>query len=105
MSGIHGVAKQAEIKDEQARTLFASILQQVKGGNRVYVKDFGSFFPVTRAARTITSPQIPGGSADVPERKVIRFRPSPATKAVLNGGKHKVAAKKSASAKADKPVK
>lgn len=92
MAGIHGVARTAEIKDAQAHALFAGILESVKQGNRVYVKDFGSFFPVKRAARTITSPQIPGGKAEVPERIVIRFRPSPVTKAALNGSK-KAAAK------------
>lgn len=97
MAGIHSVAKVAGIKDQQAFALFNAILSAVNDGKRVYVKDFGSFIPVTRKARKVYSPQIPGGEADVPERRVIRFRASPVTRKVLNGDDK--AAKKSKSKK------
>ncbi len=85
MAGVHGAARAAGIKDPQAHALFASILEQVKNGERVFIKNFGSFFQTQRAARTVTSPQIPNGKAEVPEHLVMRFRPSPYVKAVLNG--------------------
>lgn len=85
MAGIHKMARAAGIKDSQAYALFSAILEEVKQGRRVLIKDFGSFFQSKRQARTIYSPQIPGGQADVPERTLIRFRASPATRAVLNG--------------------
>ena len=85
MAGIHKVAREAGIKDSQVYALFSAILERVARGERVLVKDFGSFFPSKREARKIYSPQIPGGEADVPERIVMRFRASSATRAVLNG--------------------
>jgi nucleoid DNA-binding protein len=99
MAGMHSVAKPAGVKDAQGYALFASILARVKSGERVYIKDFGTFWAVKRKARTITSPQIPGGTAEIPERMVLRFRPSPITRQVLNGkkgGKPKPTAKPAA---------
>lgn len=85
MAGVHVIARAAGVKDTVALSLFSAILDQMAEGNRVYIKDFGSFVPVKRKARVVLSPQIKGGRAEVPERMVIKFRPSPVTKKVLNG--------------------
>lgn len=85
MAGIAKVAKAAGIKQTQVHALFAAIMEAVGRGERVYIKDFGAFSIQVRAPRTVTSPQIPGGQADIPERKVIRFKASPNTRQFLNG--------------------
>lgn len=92
MPGIHQAARAAGISDEQARSLFASILTQAGQGDRVYIKDFGTFSVRVAPARTIRSPQIPGGVAEVPERNVLKFQVSPAAKKLLNGGAEEVEA-------------
>lgn len=85
MAGIHKAARAAGVSDEQARSLFSSILTQVGEGERVYVKDFGTFSMRVSKARTIRSPQIPGGVAEIPERNVLKFQVSPSAKKALNG--------------------
>jgi nucleoid DNA-binding protein len=91
MSGIHDIARKAGLKDTQVQSVFAAVLELVNGvdGNdkplRVQVKGFGSFACSTLAARTISSPVLAAGTAEVPQRQVLRFKASPTTKAYLNG--------------------
>lgn len=85
MAGLAKIAKASGLKESQVSTLFSVILDAVASGERVLIKDFGAFYLRQRKPRIIRSPQIPNGVAEVPAKKVIRFRPSPVTKAVLNG--------------------
>lgn len=85
MAGLSKIAKAAGLKESQISSLFSVILDAVAGGQRVLIKDFGSFYLRHRKPRIIRSPQIPNGVAEVPAKRVIRFRASPVTKAVLNG--------------------
>lgn len=80
MAGMHDVAREAGLKDEDVDKVFVAVQKLCKDGERVQVRNFGSFAQKVRAARIITSPKIPGGSAQVPERKVITFKASPATR-------------------------
>lgn len=103
MAGIHVIARAAGIKDPQAKSLFAAIIQQVMDPEvkRVFVKDFGTFYTKVRKARTIVSPQLLEGKAQVPARTVLMFRASPALKVMLNGnGASKPKAEKPAKATA-----
>lgn len=85
MAGTHDIARAAGLKDTEVHTVFATILEKVKNGERVLIKDFGTFQVKQVKERTITSPQIPSGSAVVPEHQVMKFKASPVTKDLLNG--------------------
>lgn len=93
MASLHTLARAAKIKDGLARTMFNEIIELVKSGQHICIHNFGTFFPGRRKGRTIFSPQIPGGKAVVPDRTVMRFRPSPKLKKILNESEAKAAAK------------
>lgn len=90
MAGIDHIARVAGVTVPQARSMFAAIVEHAKGNdpngkpNRIFIKDFGTFRRATRKARTIKSPQIPSGVAEVPEHDVLVFKAMPATKEALN---------------------
>jgi DNA-binding protein HU-beta len=104
MAGTHDIARAAGMKDTDIKTVFSVILEQVRNGERVLIKDFGSFEKRHVNARVVKSPQIPNGSANVPEHEVIKFRAAPATKAFLNGGGEAPAEEAPAAAPAPKPA-
>lgn len=52
------------------------IVAAVAGGDRVVATNFGTFEPVTRAARTGRAPRT-GVPVPIPEATVVRFRPAP----------------------------
>jgi len=94
MASLHIVARAAGLKDKEARQLFLALFDTCREGHKVYIHGFGTFYVVTQAARTVYSPQIPNGKADVPERLAFRFRQSTKLRAILNaGGKKKPKAK------------
>ena len=84
MSGLHDAAKAVGIRDEHAKALFDQILNQVKEQGRVVIPHFGTFSIRHSAARTIISPQLPKGQAEVPERNILRFHASISSREVLN---------------------
>jgi nucleoid DNA-binding protein len=85
MAGVHEIAKAVGIKDEQVVAVFDNLINQVRDGERVVIRDFGSFYAKESPARTITSPQIPGGKAEVPARMTLRFHAAPGSREALNG--------------------
>jgi nucleoid DNA-binding protein len=86
MAGTHDIARDSGMKDTEIKNVFNAILARTKNGERVLIKDFGTFEVKHVKERLIKSPQIPTGEAKVEAHDVIKFRPSPATKVVLNGG-------------------
>jgi len=85
MAGTHDIARDAGMKDTEVKTVLNAILGRVKNGERVVLKDFGSFEQKHVKERMIKSPQIPNGEAKVEAHDVMKFRPAPFTKDVLNG--------------------
>lgn len=85
MAGTHDIARDVGMKDTQVKAVFNAILARLKNGERVLIKDHGTYEVKHVKERMIKSPQIPNGEAKVEAHDVIKYRPSPATKAVLNG--------------------
>lgn len=83
----------------------ASIVAEIKAGNRISIFGFGSFEPRARAARTARNPQTQA-TVKVPASKTVAFKPAAAFKETLNSkgraGAKKAAASKTAPAKASK---
>jgi nucleoid DNA-binding protein len=80
MAGMNEVAKLTGCTPEQVASVFDAILNLVRNGDNVVIRNFGSFREVIQKERVIHSTALEGGKATVPEAKVLRFRPSPATK-------------------------
>lgn len=93
MAGIHEVARQAGLKDEEAAEVFNAILARCKAGEKVILKGFGSFQMKTTKARVIASPILEGGKATVPAYQRLAFKASAQTRNEVKGGKPKGAAK------------
>lgn len=86
MAGLNDVARAVGLKPSQAASLFAAILECCRNGGKVRINGFGTFFLKKRAGHKLFVPFLPGGGAQVPERMVLRFRPSKATREMLAGG-------------------
>ena len=78
----------------------ASIVAEIKAGNRVSIFGFGSFERRDRAARTARNPQTQE-TVKVPASKTVAFKPAAAFKETLNAkrGAAKKGAAKTAAAK------
>ena len=62
--------------------LIAVIGEELKNGNRVMLKDFGTFTPVAKEARAV---KIPAGKVvEVPARTIVKFKPSSVLLGKLN---------------------
>lgn len=77
----------------------ASIVEEVRAGNRVSLFGFGTFDPTTRAARVARNPRTQA-TVRVPARKAVAFRPATAFKEALNSRAKATASKRGAAAKA-----
>lgn len=102
MAGLSEVAQAAGLRVEYVEQVFEAVIRvllQSEGRRQVVIRGFGTFTLRHQAARVITTPQIPGGRAETPERMKLHFRPSLATREVLNGGSAGLA--KGVPAKAD----
>lgn len=93
MAGLNEVSRAAGIRVEYTEQVFSAILAVLtevgEDGKPLHrnlvIRNFGTFHLRRVAARAVSSPQLPGGRAEVPERTVLRFRPSPSTRDQLNG--------------------
>lgn len=64
-------------------TIFNTIKNEVKNGNKVAIHGFGTFEMTQRAARTSRNPKT-GESIQVPSKNAPRFKPSKTFKDLLN---------------------
>ena len=55
--------------------VLTSIRSAVQAGKEVRLQHFGAFQPVTRKAKTGRNPQT-GAEIQIPEKKVVKFKPS-----------------------------
>lgn len=86
MAAIEKLGRATGLNDAQILALMNALVDVARDGERVYIRNFGTFSVRVRPARTIKSPVIPGGSTKLPERKVLEFKMSPKLYAVLNAG-------------------
>ena len=73
-------AKAKAVHDE----IFALMSESLLRGNRVRVKDFGTFEPAERAERTGRNPKT-GETVNIKAKKTVKFKQSKIIKEKLNG--------------------
>lgn len=63
---------------ENVHLVINSFVEEIKtsleSGESVLIAGFGTFFPVTRVARMVTTPFSKKGKYEVPSRRLVRFR-------------------------------
>jgi len=65
--------------------ILENIINEVQNGNEVALgQKFGTFKPITRAARTGVNPST-GAKLDIPAKKAIKFQASAALKRAIEG--------------------
>lgn len=83
MAGLKELAKLTGLKQNEVVDVFDAILNLIRSGERVIIRNFGSFWEITRKPRKVTSPVLKEGSVISPEKKVIRFRSAAATRRIV----------------------
>lgn len=86
MAAIEQLGRRTGLTDAQIVALMDAVVDTAREGERVYIRNIGTFTVRVRPPRTIKSPVIPGGEKKLPERRVLEFRMSPKLAAVLNAG-------------------
>ena len=85
---IEEISQAAEMsrKDSEliVETVFGSIVQSLKTGDKIEIRGFGSFRTRERKPRTGRNPKT-GERVDVPAKKIPYFKPSKELKDVVNG--------------------
>ncbi len=62
-----------------------TITESLASGGHVEFRDFGVFEVVTRKSRIGRNPNKPEDTVEIPERKVVKFKPSKKMKALVLG--------------------
>lgn len=75
MAGLGDMAKMYDLTPGTFRAVFDAIKDRVERGEKVRIKDFGTFQMKTRAARTARNPRT-GEEVKVPEKTVLTFKAS-----------------------------
>lgn len=85
---INAIAEDTGLKKVDAERAYNAVFDKLEKtiveGKSVTIPDFGRFEPVTKAARTMRSPQT-GENIDVPERKSMKFKPLPGLRSRIDG--------------------
>lgn len=74
MAGIAEVAKQAGVKEEQAKAVFQAV-ETLSAKERVVIRGFGSFQVKTLAARAGINPKTQE-PIQIPAKQVLKFKAS-----------------------------
>ncbi len=86
---VEEVVQAAEVtyKDGQiiVNTVFQSVVDSLKSGNKVEIRGFGSFRTRRRRGRTARNPKS-GEKVEVPPKMIPFFKPSKELRDVVNGG-------------------
>lgn len=81
VAAVNGISRAAAINI--LTDAFKFISEDLKAGNEVHIQALGKFSPGTQAARTLRNPST-GEPMLVPERRVVRFKPSQALRDGMN---------------------
>lgn len=73
---LYQLARRAEMKEELVRDLFDTILACMEEGVQVRIREFGTFVPEVKPARTMKSPLVDGGEKKLGRRRVMKLRMS-----------------------------
>jgi integration host factor subunit beta len=69
--------------EDVVETIFESVIGALQGGDRIEIRDFGSFR--TRRGRTGRNPKT-GAKVEVPPKRILSFKPSKELKDHVVGG-------------------
>jgi len=90
MAGIKEIARDARVKPQIIKDIFASILEKVNAGEVVRITRFGVFKPVTYKSRKMETPLVNDGEPfNTAKTRALRFNQSQIAKRVLNSLKKK----------------
>lgn len=75
MPGIEVLARRSGVPKDSIKDVFAAISSMVEEGDKVQIRDFGTFKPAIKAAGTMSSPVLAasGGTAVIAARRVMKF--------------------------------
>ncbi len=86
---VEEVAQEVEVTYKDAKvivdTVFKSVVDSLKSGNKVEIRGFGSFRTRRRRGRIARNPKS-GDKVLVPPKMIPFFKPSKALRDVVNGG-------------------
>ncbi|MGA7616571.1 MAG: integration host factor subunit beta [Thermoanaerobaculia bacterium] len=84
------VARTVQVTKKQAETIvnvvFDSIVDSLRGGEKIELRGFGSFRLRNRKSRTGRNPKT-GERVDVPSKKIPYFKPGKELKELINGSR------------------
>lgn len=85
MAGIKEIARDARVKPQVIRDIFASILERVNKGEVVRITRFGVFKPVVYKPRKMETPLVNDGEPfNTAKTRALRFNQSQIAKRILN---------------------
>ena len=91
---VEEVAKTTQLTKKHAEiivnTVFDSIVDSLKGGEKIELRGFGSFRIRHRGARTGRNPKT-GDKVSVPPKRIPYFKPGKELKDLINGDDERVA--------------
>ncbi len=86
---IEDVSKAADMSRKDSElivdTVFESIVQSLRSGEKIEIRGFGSFRTRERNSRVGRNPKT-GARVEVPAKRIPYFKPSKELKDVVNGG-------------------
>jgi len=85
MSGLRDIAKTLKLKLPIVQSVFQEIIARVASGEKVKVKNFGTFQAKVYPGRELKSPKVNGGKPlNFPDSMALKFRQSQRAKQTLN---------------------
>lgn len=85
MSGLRDIAKTLKLKLPIVQSVFQEIIARVASGEKVKIKNFGTFRASVYPGRELKSPKVNGGKPLVfPDSVALKFRQSQRAKQTLN---------------------
>gem|GEM_PF-3233441 len=70
--------------ESQISVLFDTVKEAFAAGEEIRIHGFGTFAIADQAARTVRNPRT-GEATECAAKKVLRFKPTPGLKALVNG--------------------
>lgn len=85
MAGLKEISKALKLKLPIVQSIFQEIMARVAAGEKVKVKNFGTFQAKVYPGRELTSPRVNGGKPfNFPDSLGLKFRQSQRAKQTLN---------------------
>lgn len=83
---VRELARRTGITAEAGERFVEEIMRSLEVGHEVHLGGFGIFRVTSIAPRELRTPMIPGGVANIPARRVVRYRQLTGIELLLNPG-------------------